>query len=217
MYRRRFLAGAAAVAAGPTLARPALGGTSKTLVFVPTTNPPTYDPVFNPAQATRTLGLMVYETLYTRDRTLHPHLHMLDGHQVDDDGKRWTMTLRAGQTFHDGTPVLARDCVASIRRWMVRDPVGGSIRERLDALEAPNDRTIVWRLKKPFPFLPNALAKTQPTCAIMPERLTADPFRQAPECIGSGPFRWLADEFVSGSRAVFARYDRYVPRPEKVE
>ena len=61
------------------------------------------------------------------------------------------------------------------------------------------------------------LAKTQPTCAIMPERLTADPFKQAPECIGSGPFRWVADEFVSGSRAVMAKFEAYVPRPEKVE
>jgi peptide/nickel transport system substrate-binding protein len=217
MKRRHVLAGAAAFAAHPTLTRAAIGGSSKTLVFVPTTNPPSYDPVYNPAQATRTLGLMLYETLYTRDLALNPHPHMVEGHVVEDDGKRWTMTLRPGQTFHDGTPVLARDCVASIRRWMVRDPIGGFINERLDSLQATDDRTIVWRLKKPFPFLPNALAKTQPTCAIMPERLTGDPFKQAPECIGSGPFRWVADEFVSGSRAVMAKFDGYVPRQEKVE
>lgn len=217
MKRRHLLAGAAAFAAHPMLTHPAIGGASKTLVFVPTTNPPSYDPVYNPAQATRTLGLMIYETLYTRDLALNPHPHMVEGHLVEDDGKRWTMKLRPGQIFHDGTPVLARDCVASIRRWMVRDPIGGFINERLDALEAADDRTIVWRLKKPFPFLPNALAKTQPTCAIMPERLTGDPFKQAPECIGSGPFRWIVDEFVSGSRVVVAKFDGYVPRQEKVE
>ena len=220
MHRRPFLAGAAALAARPSLAqpaRPAIGGASKTLIFVPTTNPPTYDPVYNPAQATRTLGLMVYETLYTRDLALNPHPHMLDGHVVEEDGRRWTMILRSGQFFHDGTPVLARDCVASVRRWMARDPVGGFIKDRLDALEAKDDRTIVWRLKKPFPFLPNTLAKTQPTCAMMPERLAGDPFKPAPECVGSGPFRWVGNEFVSGSRAVFAKNERYVPRPEKVE
>lgn len=217
MHRRHFLAGAAILATRPALAQPAIGGTSKTLVFVPTTNPPSYDPVYNTAQATRTLGLMIYETLYTRDMALNPHPHMVEGHLVEDGGKRWTMKLRPGQTFHDGTPVLARDCIASIRRWMVRDPIGGFINERLDALEAADDRTIVWRLNKPFAFLPNALAKTQPTCAIMPERLAADPYKQAPECVGSGPFRWVANEFVSGSRAVMAKFDRYVPRPEKVE
>ena len=217
MKRRHILAGAAALAAHPMLPSAAIGGTSKTLVFVPTTNPPSYDPVYNPAQATRTMGLMIFETLYTRDLALNPHPHMVEGHVIEDDGKRWTMKLRPGQTFHDGSPVLARDCVASIRRWMARDPIGGFINERLDSLQAVDDRTLVWRLKKPFPFLPNALAKTQPTCAIMPERLTADPFKQAPECIGSGPFRWVADEFVSGSRAVMAKFEAYVPRPEKVE
>ncbi len=217
MQRRHLLAGAAALTARSTPAQPAKGGSSKTLVFVPTTNPPSYDPVWNPAQATRTLGLMIYETLYTRDMALNPHPHMLDGHLVEDAGKRWTMTLRAGQTFHDGTPVLARDCVASIRRWMVRDPIGSYVNARIDALEAADDRTLVWRLNKPFPFLAAMLAKTQPTCAMMPERLAADPFKQAAECIGSGPFRWVADEFVSGSRAVMAKFDRYVPRPEKVE
>jgi peptide/nickel transport system substrate-binding protein len=213
MQRRHFMAGAAAAA----LARPAIGATTKTLVFVPTTNPPSFDPVWNPAQATRTLGLMLFETLYTRDIALNPHPHMLDGHLIEDNGKRWTMKLRPDQWFHDGTPVLARDCVASLRRWMVRDAIGTTIAARLDSLEATDDRTIVWRLKKPFPFLPNALCKTQPTCAMMPERLAADPYKQVTECIGSGPFRWVADEFVSGSRQVMAKWEKYVPRPEKVE
>ena len=218
MKRRTFLAGSAALAAGAPLATPAIGGASKTLVFVPISNPPSYDPVWTTAQATRTVGMMIYETLYTRDIHLNPHPHMLDGHVVEDGGKRWTMTLRQAQTFHDGTPVLARDCVASIRRWMMRDPIGASIKARLDALEAADDRTIVWRLNKPFAFLPNALAKTQPACVIMPERLAnGDPFKQAPEAIGSGPFRWVADEFVSGSRAMFARFDAYVPRPEPID
>ncbi len=217
MHRRHFLAGTAAVAATPSLAQPAVSRASKTLVFVPTTNPPSYDPVWNTAQATRTLAMMIYETLYTRDTALNPHPHMVEGHVVEDDGKRWTMKLRPGLTFHDGTPVLARDCVASIKRWMVRDPIGSYIKSRLDALDAVDDKTLVWRLSKPFPFLPNALAKTQPSSVIMPERLALDPYKQAAEAIGSGPFRWVADEFVTGSRAVFAKYDRYVPRDEKPE
>ena len=223
MQRRRFLAGTAALAvasqmAGTSaLAQPAVAGRARSMVFVPTTNPPSYDPVWTTAQATRNVGLMIYETLYTRDIALNPHPHMLEGHLVEDGGKRWTMKLREGQLFHDGTPVRARDCVASIRRWMVRDPIGATIKARLDSLEATDDRTLVWRLNKPFAFLPNALAKTQPACVIMPERLAVDPYKQALEAVGSGPFRWLADEFVSGSRAAFARNARYVPRNEPVE
>ena len=217
MQRRHFLAATAAAATRPALAQPAIGGAAKTLIFVPTTNPPSYDPVWTTAQATRTLAMMIYETLYTRDINLNPHPHMVEGHLVEDGGKRWTMKLRPGLTFHDGEPVRARDCIASIRRWMVRDPTGVAINARLDSLEAPDDRTLVWRLNKPFAFLPNALAKTQPTCVIMPERLAGDPFKQAAEAIGSGPFRWVANEFVSGSRAVFAKNEKYIPRNEPVE
>jgi len=50
---------------------------------------------------------------------------------------------------------------------------------------------------------------------MMPERLAlTDPFKQIPEAIGSGPFRWLADEHVLAAHAAFARFDRYVPRDE---
>ncbi len=220
MKRRGFIAGVGAglIASRGSLAQPSIGGKSKTLIFVPTTNPPSTDPVADTAQATRTLCLMMYESLYTRDKTLAVHPHMVDGHVVEDDGKRWTMTLRAGQMFHDGTPVLARDCVASLQRWMVRDPVGASIKQILDALEAKDDKTIVWRLKRPFSFLPNALAKTQPSCAMMPERLAKqDPYKLLTETVGSGPFRWVADEFVAGSRVVCAKNDKYVPRPEPVD
>ena len=77
---------------------------------------------------------------------------MVEGHVIDDDGKRWTMKLRDGLLFHDGTPVLARDCVASLQRWLKRDAVSVTInRPRVDAIEATDDRTLVWRLNKPFP------------------------------------------------------------------
>ena len=211
MKRRTFLATSTAA----VLARPAIGGTTSTLVHVPQANLTSLDPVWTTAQVTRNSAGMIFETLYGRDEQLNPRPQMLDGHAIEDNGLRWTMTLRAGLLFHDGTPVLARDCVASLKRWMRRDPIGQTIADRLDALEAPNDRTVVWRLKKPFASLPYALAKTQPSPVIMPERLAlTDPFKQVPEAIGSGPFRYLPDEYVSGHRAVFARFDRYTPRDE---
>ena len=131
MRRRQFVAGAVTLAASHSLTHPSIAGPNKVLTFVPTTAPPTYDPLFSPAQASRTLGLMLYETLYTRDSALNPHPHMVEGHTIEDGGKRWTMKLRPDQWFHDGTPVLARDCVASVRRWMKRDQIGGFIVQRL--------------------------------------------------------------------------------------
>jgi peptide/nickel transport system substrate-binding protein len=116
--------------------------------------------------------------------------------------------------FHDGTPVLARDCVASIRRWSVRDHFGQTLMLRTDSLTAPDDRTIVFRLRKPFILLPDALGKFGINmCAIMPERLAiTDPFKPIAEVIGSGPFRFKADEQVAGSLHVYERFEHYKPR-----
>ncbi|HEX5328509.1 MAG TPA: ABC transporter substrate-binding protein, partial [Acetobacteraceae bacterium] len=75
-----------------------------------------------------------------------------------------------------------------------------------------------FRLKKPFPLLPFALGKTAtPMCPMMPERLAnTDPFKHVAELIGSGPYRWVANERVAGSRAVYERFAGYRPRDSGV-
>ena len=90
-------------------------------------------------------GNVVFDTLYGLDSQFLPQPQMLDGHLIENDGKLWTLTLRAGLTFDDGTPVLARDCVASIERWCKRDPFGQTLLAVTDELSAPNDREIRFR------------------------------------------------------------------------
>ena len=214
MKRRNLIAGAAALAALPRIA---IGqGTSKTLVFVPQANLTSLDPIWTSATVTRNYAYLVFDTLYGTDANLEPQPQMAEGHTVTDDGKRWTIKLRDGLLFHDGEPVRASDCVASLQRWMKRDSFGQTVAEFTDALDAPDDRTLVFRLKRPFPPLLKALAKTQPSPAmIMPARIAAtDPFKQITEVVGSGPFRFVADEYIPGSRAVFAKFERYKPRDE---
>lgn len=213
MKRRTFLAASAAA----TLARPAIAQGVKPLIFVPQGNVVTMDPVWTTATVTRNAAAMVFDTLYGRDAKMNPKPQMVEGALVEDGGKTWTLKLRDGLTFHDGEKVLARDCVASLKRWMKRDPAGQTIETRLDALEVKDDRNLVFRLKKPFAGLPAALSKTQPTPIMVPERIAnTDPNKQITEIIGSGPFRWNAKEYVSGNRAVFDKFDKYVPRDEPV-
>lgn len=215
MHRRTLLAG---LAAAPALAHPALAqsASSRTLVFVPQANLTSLDPVWTTATVTRNYAYLVFDTLYGTDDTLQPRPQMAEGETVDDDGRTWSIRLREGLWFHDGTPVLGRDCVASLARWMKRDSFGQSIGALLDAMDAPDDRTVRLRLKRPFPPLLKALAKTQPSpTVIMPERIArTDPFTQITEVVGSGPFRFVKDEYNPGSRAIFARFDKYVPRTE---
>ena len=205
------MAGAAASA----LARPAIAAGTRSIIFVPQSNLTSLDPVWTPAVVTHNFGVVVYQTLYARDIDYSPRPLMVEGHVIDDDGKRWTMKLREGLVFHDGTPVLARDCVASLRRWLKRDQAIETFKPRVASFDATDDRTIVWRLNKPFPLLPHFLAKWGLQPVIMPERLAVtDPYKQVNEIVGSGPFRFLPDEYVSGSRVAFERFDRYVPRAE---
>jgi peptide/nickel transport system substrate-binding protein len=215
MKRRTLLTAAAATALAP-LARPAIAAGAKPLIFVPQNNLTSLDPVWTTATTTRNFAMMTYDMLYGRDEAFVPRPQMVEGHVIDDDGRRWTMKLRQGMLWHDGTPVLARDCLASLKRWMVRDAVGATINARLDALEATDDQTLTWRFKRPFPLLAHFLSKVQPQPVMMPERIaaTVDPFKQVTEVVGSGPFRFVADEYVSGATAVFAKWDKYVPRNE---
>jgi peptide/nickel transport system substrate-binding protein len=163
---------------------------------------------------TRNHGLLIFDTLYGFGADYQTTPQMAEGHVIDDDARRWTITLRDGLTFHDGERVLARDCVTSIKRWWQRDALGTALRDHTDELSAKDDRTIVFRLNKPFPLLDVALGKSStPVPVIMPERLaTTDVSRQVAEMVGSGPYRWKSDERVVGARAVYERNPDYVPR-----
>ena len=112
--------------------------------------------------------------------------------------------------------MLARDCVASIKRWGARDAFGQALMARTDELSAPDDKTIVFRLKQPFALLPDALCHgASNMCAIMPEHIAeTDPFKAFTEVIGSGPFRFKADERVQGSLFVYEKFDKYKPRED---
>jgi peptide/nickel transport system substrate-binding protein len=213
--RRRLLATGAAALALPAIAR---GEKTQVLSFVPQADLGVLDPVWTTTYQTRDHGFMVFDTLYGLDGAYMPQPQMVAGAVTDDDAKFWRLTLRDGLQFHDGTKVLARDCAASVRRGAARDGFGQALLAACDEIAAPDDKTLTFRLKHPFPLLPAALAKTPPSmCPIMPERLAnTDPFTQVTEMIGSGPFRYKADERVAGSRVVYERNTAYMPRPDGV-
>ena len=212
MKRRHFLAASAAALAAPAVAR---GAAANVLKFVPQADLAVLDPMWTTTYQSRDHGYMVFDTLFGLDASYRPQPQMLEGYVTETDGKTWNLTLREGLRFHDGEKVLARDCVASIARWGKRDTFGQALMAATDELSARDDKTIVFRLKHPFPLLPNALGKTPPNMpAMMPERLAkTDAFTQVTEMVGSGPFTFKADERVAGARVVYERNPRYVPRP----
>ena len=130
MKRRAVLAGlAAAPLACPALLRAA---EATTLRFIPQIDLEFLDPHWTTAYVTRNHGYMVFDTLYGQDASYAAQPQMVAGHTVEDDGKLWTLTLRPDLMWHDGTPVLARDCAASIRRWAKRDALGDALMPATD-------------------------------------------------------------------------------------
>ena len=225
MRRRDFIGrigaagAAAALPARPAPTRPALvqAAGARVLRFVPIASLGVLDPIITTTYVTRNHGYLVWDTLYGLDEAARPRPQMAEGHSVEEDGRRVLIRLRPGLRFHDGEPVLERDCAASIRRWGARDPLSQTLLALTDALEAPDDRTVLFRLRRPFPLLFDALAKTSPpVCFVMPERLAArtDPAQPVRELAGSGPFRFLPDERVAGARVAYARFVGYAPREE---
>jgi peptide/nickel transport system substrate-binding protein len=159
---------------------------------------------------------MVFDTLYGQsghEDGFKAEPQMVAGHVVEDGGKTWKLTLRDGLLFHNEEKVLARDCVASVKRWGARDAFGQALMERTNEISAPDDKTIMFRLKQPFALLPDALCHAASImCAIMPEHIArTDPFKQITEVIGSGPFRFKADERVQGALFVYERFAGYKP------
>ncbi len=211
MRRRVLLQSSAAALAAPSVAR---GQRANILRFVPQSDVTVLDPHVSTTYVTRNHALMIFDTLYGFGADYKTTPQMAAGHVVEDDGKRWTITLRDGLIFHDGEKVLARDCVASIKRWWQRDALGTALRDYTEDLSAKDDRTLVFRLKKPFPLLDVVLGKSStPVPMMMPERLAKQEIsKQVVEMVGSGPYRWKADERVVGARAVYERNTAYVPR-----
>ncbi len=211
MWRRSFLAGSAALAVA-TRARGA--ASASTLRFVPQADLSAIDPVWTSATVAFNHGLMVYDTLYGVDASLTAQPQMVAGHEVSDDALTWTFTLRDGLLFHDGAPVRGVDCVASIQRWGQRKGFGQKLLSQTNEMKALDDKRFQIRLKAPFPLMTFALGGPD-ICMIMPQRVAqTDAFTQITDATGSGPFRFLPNERVSGSFAAYAKNDKYVPRSE---
>jgi peptide/nickel transport system substrate-binding protein len=214
MKRRDVLKSALAGAAALSLPGIVRSESQSTLTFVPHADLASLDPVWTTADITRNFSLAVYDTLYAFDAEFSVQPQMVAGQTTSSDGLQWELTLRDGLKFHDGSPVLAKDCVATIKRFGQRDPMGTALTARTDDVSAASDKVIRFRLKKPFPLLTYALAQVY--CAIMPERLAqTDASEQIKEAMGSGPFKFVAAERVPGQRVVFEKNKDYVPRDGK--
>jgi peptide/nickel transport system substrate-binding protein len=207
--RRRDVLKATPLLFAPALAR----ADTRPLRFIPNANLTSIDPVWTTALVAAEHAYMVFDTLYGIDDAGQLRPQMCAGHELSDDRLTWTFTLRDGLMFHDGEKVLAKDCVMSVKRWASRDSFGQVLIAATNELTALDDRRFQFRLKKPFSQMLYGLGARN--CFVMPERIAQVPgTQQIKEAVGSGPFRFLPDEWVSGARAGWRRFEKYEPRQE---
>ena len=175
-----------------------------------------FDPIWTTANISAYYGAMVYDTLFAVDDKYQPQPQMVGKWGLSDDKKTYTFELRDGLGWQDGTSLTAADCVASIRRWAVRNAGGQAVMERAADLSAKDDKTIVLKMKEPFGLVLTALSTcTTPLCFMMPKKdAETDPYQQVKGRIGSGPFTFNQKLTRPGSRYVWDKWDKYVPRKD---
>src|SRR5450432_4573479 len=200
-WKRPTIASSVAVSAlalWAALASPALAA-GKTITAVMHSDSRVIDPGFTTAYITRDHGYMVYDTLLATDSSFKVQPQMADW-KVSDDKLTYTFTLRDGLKWHDGTPVTAEDCVASLKRWGKSDSMGQKLMDFTADLQATDPKTITLKLKEPYGLVLESIGKPSSRVAfMMPKRLAeTPPDKQIPEQIGSGPFKFVASEFQPG-------------------
>ena len=186
------------------------------LKVVPSADVAELDPTRAANQIGRIYSQMVFDTLFALDHTLSPKPMMVESEAVSPDKLTYTLTLRPGLKFSDGSPVTTRDVMASLTHWMSGGSVGGAVKSRLTSMSATDDRTFTLVLKQPFGLLEFALGGGgAPLAGIMREAdASRPPDVPITSPIGSGPFLYNAGQRLSGHRVVFDRNPDYPARPE---
>lgn len=209
-----------AIAAG--LALPMLHGTARaagTINVVLESEVVILDPHATTAAITRSFATHVFDTLFAMDGQGRIRPQMVEAWEVSGDQLTWSFRLRAGLQWHDGTPVTAADCVASLERWAPRDALGRMLWAAKAELVATDARSFRLTLSRPFPLVLDVLGKPNaPLPVMLPERLARVPVEQRiREPLGSGPFRFRQAEWRPGNVMVLERFPDYVPREEPLD
>src|SRR5216683_2317754 len=203
------LVAAALLAAAPAQSQSLLRVAPETLSRI-------LDPHFTTSFTTRDLGYLIYDTLFAVDENFEPKPQMVESYTVSPDKLTYVFVLRPGLKWHDGQPVKAADCVASIRRWASRDSMGQTLTKFLASLDAPDAGTIKLVLTEPYGLVLDSLAKVgAPVPFMMPERIARTPgSEQVKDIIGSGPYKFRADLHEPGVKIVLEKFADYKPRNE---
>jgi peptide/nickel transport system substrate-binding protein len=204
------LASLLAVALGALLAIPLQAQTPRSggeLVFPVPSEPPSYD-----GHRENTFGLIhpfapFYNTLLRVDPNdpggTKPYPSLAESWTVSADAKTYTFKIRSGVKFHDGSTLTSKDIKATYDKIIFPPPGVGSDRKGqyavVEAIEAPDAHTVVFRLKFPAGSFISSLLSPY-NFVYKADILAKDPNWYEKNIMGTGPFKFI--EHVKGSHVV---------------
>ncbi len=199
-------AAAAAILPGHAQAQPA-----QALNIAVIGEPGPLEPTNTTASLVAEIDQHIYETLYAFSPALQPVPVLASAlPETTPDGKRYVIPLRENVPFHDGTVMTSDDVVVCLRRWLAVSPRGRPAGAFVDAISAPDAKTVQITMKQPYSPLLSLLAYFSGAAVIMPKRL-AQSNDQMKEFIGTGPYRLI--EHAPDRYVRLGRFDGYVSPP----
>jgi len=167
---------------------------------VPPTN---LDPRIGIDVTSERVGQLLFSSLLRRGEQANIEPDLAESWEIPDP-LTYVFHLRSDAQFHDGRPVTAKDVLYTFRTLMdgsIKTTKAGTYR-LIESIRAPNDHTVVFKLKEPFaPFMWNL---TRGAIGIIPEGSPGD-FGRNP--IGSGPFKFV--RYVQDAELVIERNESY--------
>ncbi|CDN49658.1 ABC transporter substrate-binding protein [Neorhizobium galegae] len=170
--------------------------------------PPTLDPMTSTADLVGIVTQHIFETLYTFNKKWDVTPLLAESlPEVSADGKTYTIKLRTGIKFHDGSDMTSEDVIASLTRWTKLASRGKQAVGFIDTISAADPTTVTIKLKQPYAPLVSLLAFNNSAAIIIPSEKQADTMT---DFIGTGPYMLKerkADQYIQ-----LVRFKDYKPR-----
>lgn len=199
---------AIALMASVAFAAPAVAQTTLNVALIGEAD--TFDPMLSTKDVVSIVTQHFVETLYTFDEswTVAPLLATMLP-EISADGKTYTIGIREGITFHDGSTMDSADVVASLSRWLEVATRGKGVADKVASVEADGPYSVTIQMNEPYSPLLSLLAFSNSAAVVYPEEIIAE---NITDVIGTGPYQIVAH--VPDQYLQLSRFENYVSRDE---